>query len=151
MRGGEKNWQHVKRGVPLRVEVGPRDIANNSTFVGRRDTGTKQGMPREELIAQVGSILDEMQNGMFARALAMQKERTTVVRSLDELKEYFQGDGSGFAIANFVDKPEIDEILKPLKVTPRCIPVDEEMSTADGDCIFTGNATQKRAVFAKSY
>ena len=151
MRGGEKNWQHVKRGVPLRVEVGPRDLANDAAFVARRDNGTKQGMGREELIANVGSILDEMQRGMFDRALAMQQERTTVVSSLAEFKDYFASDGSGFAIANFVDKPEIDEVLKPLKVTPRCIPVDEEMSTATGECIFTGAATQKRAVFARAY
>jgi prolyl-tRNA synthetase len=151
MRGGEKNWQHVKKGVPLRVEVGPRDLANDAAFVARRDTGTKQGMSREELLANVGTLLDEMQSGLFERALTMQKDRTTVVSSLDEFKEYFQAEDSGFAIANFVDTPEIDKILKPLKVTPRCIPIDEERSAANGNCIFTGQPTEKRAVFAKAY
>ena len=47
IRGGEKNWQHVKRGVPLRVEVGPKDIAKNAVFVGRRDTGKKEGIDRD--------------------------------------------------------------------------------------------------------
>jgi prolyl-tRNA synthetase len=151
MRGGEKNWLHVKRGVPLRIEVGPRDIANDGAFVARRDTGKKQAMDRGELIANVGTILDEMQQGLFDRALAMREENTQVVTSLPELEEYFKSPGGGFAIANFSDQPEVEKILKPLKVTTRCIPVDEELSAADGPCIFTGKATQKRAVFARAY
>jgi prolyl-tRNA synthetase len=151
IRGGEKNWQHVKRGVPLRIEVGPRDIANDATFVGRRDTGKKISMGRSELLANVGAILDEIQQGLFDRALAMREENTQVVKSVAEFEEYFRSPQSGFAIANFVDQPEIEATLKPLQVTARCIPVDEELSTSDGPCIFTGVATKKRAVFARAY
>jgi hypothetical protein len=74
-----------------------------------------------------------------------------VVKSVAEFEEYFRSPQSGFAIANFVDQPEIEATLKPLQVTARCIPVDEELSTSDGPCIFTGVATKKRAVFARAY
>ena len=53
LRGGEKNWQHIKRGVPLRAEVGPKDIEKNAVFVGRRDTGQKSGIARDEFVAKV--------------------------------------------------------------------------------------------------
>lgn len=151
MRGGEKNWQHVKRGVPLRVEVGPRDIAKGGAFVARRDTGEKAPMSRDELVANVGKILDEIQVGLFQRALQMREDRTEVVGSLDEFRDYFSQEDCGFAIANFVDTPEVEAALKPLKVTPRCIPIDESLSTADGPCIFTNQATERRAIFAKAY
>jgi prolyl-tRNA synthetase len=151
LRGGEKNWYHVKRGVPIRVEVGPRDIANDGAFVARRDTGEKKPMSRTELVGSVGAILDEMQQGLFDRALAMREERTAVVSSFDELQEYFRQEASGFAVANFVDAPEVEEKLKSMKVTPRCVPLDEELAAATGPCIFTGQATTRRAIFARAY
>ncbi|MEX0818694.1 MAG: aminoacyl--tRNA ligase-related protein, partial [Pirellulaceae bacterium] len=65
LRGGEKAWQHVKKGVPLRAEVGPKDIAKNAVFLGRRDTGEKRGIGRDELVATVSSLLTEIQDGLF--------------------------------------------------------------------------------------
>ncbi len=65
MRGGEKNWHHIKRGVPLRLEIGPKDIAKDAVFLGRRDTGEKQGIGRDELVGSVVSPLDEMQDNLF--------------------------------------------------------------------------------------
>src|SRR5690349_383212 len=69
IRGGEKNWYHVKRGVPLRVEVGPRDIADNALMVSRRDTGAKAKTPRAEFIANITTTLAEMQTNLFNRAI----------------------------------------------------------------------------------
>ena len=62
IRGGEKNWHHVKRGVPLRAEVGPRDIAANKVFLARRDTGTKEGVDRDQFVATIGTLLDEIRS-----------------------------------------------------------------------------------------
>lgn len=156
VRGGEKKWMYVKRGVPIRVEIGPRDIENDSVFVGRRDQEKSAGMSRTEFIGQITSILDDIQNGLFTRALAFREEHTRVITDLDEFKAYFTPRNEeqpeihgGFAHCHFVDEPEIQNVLKDLKVTPRCIPLADE--PFDGACIFTGKKTVTRAIFAKSY
>jgi prolyl-tRNA synthetase len=156
LRGGEKKWFHVKRGVPIRVEVGPRDIENNSVFVGRRDQPKSTGLPREELVATLPQMLADMQTGLFEKALALREENSREIDSLEEFKAFFTPKNQkkpeihgGFALCHFVDCPETDEILKPLKVTPRCIPLEAEK--IPGKCIFTGRPTVERAVFGKSY
>ncbi len=154
--GGQKKWQYIKRGVPLRLEIGPRDIDKNSVFVGRRDQPKAAGMDRAEFIGNVTAILDEIQNGLYARALELREANTCVIDSLDEFKDYFTPKNQnkpeihgGFAVCHFVDEPEMDAVLKPLKVTPRCIPLDAEEE--QGTCIFTGKATTKKGIFGKSY
>ena len=154
--GGQKKWHHVKRGVPIRLEIGPRDIDKNSVFVGRRDQPKSTGMDRAEFTANVVSILDGIQSGLYQRALELREENTRPIDSLDEFKKYFTPKNSnkpeihgGFAVCHFVDEPEVDEILKPLKVTPRCIPLDQEEE--QGTCIFTGKPTTQKAIFGKSY
>ena len=150
LRGGEKKWQHVKRGVPIRLEVGPRDIEKNSVFMARRDQPKATGISREELISELPIILEQMQSGLFERALAMQKDNTTEIDNFDDFKKFFaEGSPSGFALCHFVDEPEMEEMLKPLKVTPRCIPLTD--NDTPGKCIFTGKDTNKRAIFAKAY
>src|SRR6056300_1841072 len=84
LRGGEKYWQWVKKGVPLTVEIGPRDLENNSVFVGRRDLGGKrEGMNRKELVSSIGNILAEIQGNLFAKASAFQQEHTHEINSKD--------------------------------------------------------------------
>ena len=154
--GGQKKWGYVKKGVPIRLEVGPRDIDSGSVFVGRRDQPKSAGMDRAEFVSNVTTILDEIQQGLFDRALAHRNENTVEINSLDEFKAYFTPKSAskpeihgGFASCHFVDTPEIDEILKPLKVTPRCIPLEQKEE--QGTCIFTGKPSQGRAIFGKSY
>jgi prolyl-tRNA synthetase len=156
MRGGEKKWFHVKRGVPIRVEVGPRDIKNDSVFVGRRDQPKSTGVGRSEFVANLADTLDDIQKGLFERALAVRTENTKSFDSFEDFKAYFTPKNSnkpeihaGFAECHFVDCPETDEMLKPLKVTPRCIPLGQEKTP--GTCIFTGKPTEIRGIFAKSY
>ena len=97
--GGQKKWQHVKRGVPIRLEIGPRDIDKNSLFVGRRDQPKSSGMDRAEFISKLPEILDEIQAGLYQRALTMREENTRPIDSLDEFKAYFT--------AKNAKKPEI--------------------------------------------
>lgn len=156
IRGGEKKWHHVKRGVPVRLEIGPRDIAENKVFMGRRDQPKSTGMDRAEFVSTVGSILDEIQQGLYDRALQLRTDNTREINSLDKFKKYFTPRNSdqpeihgGFAMCHFKDCPEVDEICKELKVTVRCIPLEGEKET--GKCIFTGQESQGRAVFAKAY
>jgi prolyl-tRNA synthetase len=156
IRGGEKNWHHVKRGVPLRVEVGPRDIADSKVFLSRRDTGKLGGVDRAKFVAEATSMLDEMQKNLYTKALELREQNSCTLTSLDEFRAYFTPQNedkpeihAGFAHCHFVECPEVDAILKDLKVTIRCIPLaqDEE----PGKCLFTGRETNKRAIFAKAY
>lgn len=156
LRGGEKKWQHIKKGMPLRVEVGPRDIENGGVFVGRRDQPKSNGMKRDEFVANAVNMLNDLQTTLYTRAAEMREQHTQTFTSLDDFKQYFTPQNQqrpelhgGFAKCHFVDCPEMEEVLKPLKVTPRCIPLAEERSA--GVCLFTGKPTDTIGIFAKSY
>jgi len=156
LRGGEKNWQHIKRGVPLRAEVGPKDLAKNAVFVGRRDTGEKQSWDRAQFVAGVPSLLDQMQSHLFQQARQLRDENTRAISRLDEFREYFTPQDpdkpeihGGFAVCDFVEEPGVDELLKELKVTIRCLPLAGD--PPQGTCVFTAKPATRRGVFAKAY
>ncbi len=153
LRGGEKNWQHVKKGVPLRVEVGPKDIAKDAVFVARRDTAEKVSMPRGEFVSGIAAMLTSMQQNLFHRALKLREENTRKIDSLEEFKAYFtpkkEEIHGGFALCHFVDTPEVNNLIKEMKVTIRCVPIAGE--DEPGKCIFTGQPSLRRGVFAKAY
>ena len=157
LRGGEKYWSWVKKGIPLTIEIGPRDLENGTVFVGRRDHGSKrEGMERKALVDVVKNILEEMQANLFARALAFREEYTVTIDSKEELYSYFTPQNKskpemhgGFALVHWDRDPQWEEQLKnDLKVTVRCIPGD---SGEPGTCIFSGNESPGRVVLAKSY
>src|SRR5262249_49597689 len=87
LRGGAKVWQQIKRGVPVRLEIGPRDMQNDAVFVGRRDkpSNEKAGQPRAQFVAGIGDLLREIQHELFARALRYREEAT---RKIDDLAEF---------------------------------------------------------------
>ncbi len=156
IRGGEKKWFHVKRGVPIRLEVGPRDIADNKVFVGCRLGGKPEGMGRSEFVGKVHQLLDQMQTTLYDNALKLREDHSRKIDSLDEFIAYFTPKSKdkpeihgGFADCAFVDCPEVDQICKEHKVTIRCIPLEQEKQP--GTCIFTGQPTETRAIFAKAY
>ncbi|MEX2317954.1 MAG: proline--tRNA ligase [Pirellulales bacterium] len=157
IRGGEKKWQWVKRGVPIRVEVGPRDIAEGKLPVGRRDiAGKPPHVPRGELIANIADTLNEIQHGLFQRAAKLREDASVRIDNLKEFEAYFTPKNEeqpeihgGFAYSHFVDTPEIEETLKKLKVSIRCLPLDG--ADEPGKCIFTGKPSQRRGLFAKAY
>ena len=158
LRGGEKAWQHIKKGVPLRLEVGPRDVAAGGVFLGRRDRGPREkvSVSREEFISGVADLLDEIQTGLFQRALKAREEFTVKIDTLADFEAYFTPANAkkpeihgGFALAPWADDPAVTEVLKRLKVTARCIPMDGDEE--DGRCIFSGKPSSRRVVFAKAY
>ncbi len=151
IRGGEKKWQWVKRGVPLRVEVGPRDIAEGKLSVGRRDeSGRPDSMPRDDFVANISDTLTAMQQSLFDRAAAAREEASVTIDSLDEFEAFFADTApGGLAYCHFVDGPEMEAKLKQLKVTARCVPVDGPEEP--GKCLFTGQASPRRGVFARAY
>ncbi|MDO8953566.1 MAG: proline--tRNA ligase [Gammaproteobacteria bacterium] len=157
MNGGEKTWNWIKKGVPIRLEIGPRDMANNSVFMGRRDLAAKdkQSLGRDEFIEKAEAILTEIQDGLFSRAKQFRAEHTREISNFEDFKAFFASSGEereihgGFALCYAIDAPEIEEYIKPLKVTARCIPLAQDDKA--GICIFTGKPAAKKIIFAKSY
>lgn len=158
IRGGEKAWSYIKKGVPIRIEVGPRDLAQNAVFMARRDQAhnQKQSMPRSEFLAKVEGILGEIQTNLYQRAHTFRKERTRTIDSLTDFDAYFASKsdseaeiGGGFALCHWADDPKVTEHLKKLKVTARCIPLEGPKES--GKCIFTGKPSTQRVLFAKAY
>lgn len=160
LRGGEKTWSWIKKGIPLRVEVGARDIAEGKVFVGRRDTGTKTSVPRAEFVATLPQKLQEIQENLLARAKAFRAANTRKIDTKEDFYAFFTPQNKakpeihgGFALAHWNGSPEVEAQLKAdLNVTIRCIPLDEtEFPPEPGICPFTGEPSARRVVFAKSY
>ena len=154
VRGGEKKWHHVKRGVPIRLEVGPKDIEKNSVFLGRRDQPKSIGIDRNQFVAQVGSILAEMQQSLFDRALTLRQDNLREIDSEADFREFFTAADEnqihgGFARCYFADEQVLEPLLKELKVTIRCIPRDG--NDQPGTCFYSGKRADKQAIFAKAY
>ncbi|MGE3180137.1 MAG: proline--tRNA ligase [Phycisphaerae bacterium] len=158
-RGGNKTWEWIKRGVPIRLEIGPRDIESDSVFFGRRDKGPKEkaSMPRGEFVASAASMLDEIQQNLLERAKGFRAENTRHIDTKDELYAYFTPKNTdkpeihgGFALAHWNGKADVEEQLKrDLNVTIRCIPLEGEAET--GTCPFSGEPSARRVVFGKAY
>ncbi len=157
--GGVKNWEWIKKGVPLRVEIGPRDLEKNAVEISRRDQAvkSKESMPMEEFVARAPEILRSVQDTLYARAKKFRDENTRVIDSKEDFYDFFTPKNpekpelhGGFALAHWNGSREIEERIKnDLKVTIRVIPLDD--SSEPGKCIFTGEPSQRRVVWAKSY
>jgi prolyl-tRNA synthetase len=159
MEAPDKRWQWVKKGVPLVLEIGPKDVEKKGVAVTRRDDlAAKKTFPaRDEFVAGVVDLLAEIQSGIFTRAAAMRDSRTRRdITTLDALRDYFGKNEEGVFDKNpgFVRAPwngddaAAEAVLKPLGVSIRCLPLDGEPS---GPCIITGGPAKFEAVFARSY
>jgi prolyl-tRNA synthetase len=154
LRGGEKVWSWVKKGIPIRLEIGPRDIAQDAVFMARRDkpANEKQAMGRSAFIEGLPMLLDAIQDGLFAAAKKRTQERTRELNSKDEVYAFFKGDdiaSGGFALTHWSGEAEVEAQLKTdLAVTLRCIPLE---ASEPGTCPFTGKPSKQRVVWAKAY
>ena len=157
IRGGEKTWYHVKRGVPIRLEIGPRDLDAGVVSMSRRDrpANARETLPHAEFVKRAGEILAQMQSALFERALSFRAANTREIVEHAEFEKFFSASEEekrihgGFALSPFVDDPGIVDALAALKVTVRCLPLDQERRP--GTCLFTGKATDRWAIFAKAY
>jgi prolyl-tRNA synthetase len=152
---GAKFFHWERRGVPVVLELGPRDVASGNIVLKRRDTGAKEVVPQSEIAARVPAALDEIQRCLFAAAKARLKDNTVLANSLGEVQEILQDasaerGGGKFVMAHIKDDPTCDAKLKDFKATVRNIPLADEFDGA-GKCIVTGEAVEKRAVIAKAY
>jgi prolyl-tRNA synthetase len=160
--GGARNWEWIKRGIPLRVEIGPRDLAKDAVFFARRDRDhrNKTAMGRAEFLARVGEILDDIQQSLHDRALTFQKDHTREIDRESDFYAYFTPRDmehpehhGGFALAHWCGAPGCEEKIKTdLGVTIRCLPFDQSrFAPAPGKCIACGRPSPRRVIFAKSY
>ncbi len=157
--GGARGWDWIKKGIPLRVEIGPRDMAQDSVFVARRDRGhrDKTSIKRADFIAQVADILDDIQNSLFERARTFRDENTQAIDDPKQFKDYFTPAGGekpeihgGFAKSFWCGGTQCESKIKnDLNVTIRCIPFGKH--TESGSCICCGGKGEYRVVFAKAY
>ncbi|MFN2542702.1 MAG: proline--tRNA ligase [Chthoniobacterales bacterium] len=156
--GGVKNWEWIKKGVPLRVEIGPRDLEKNSVAVSRRDqpVKAKEFISMQEFAATAPEILMSIQQNLYERAKQFRDENTRRIDNRDEFYDFFTPRNAekpeihgGFALAHWNGSREVEEQIKnDLKVTIRVIPFE---SAKPGRCIFTGEPSARRVVWAKSY
>jgi prolyl-tRNA synthetase len=139
------------RGVPLRLEIGPKDIEKGQAVVARRDTGEKKPVLMGELARTVGELLQNVQDTLYARARRFREENTFVVNSYDEFKRRTAGEGgAGFLLAHWCGKPSCEKaIQEETKATIRVIPFDAPLEK--GACIYDGAESNQRVVFGKAY
>jgi len=145
---GWKFSEYEFKGVPLRIAIGPRDLQNESAELARRDTLTKEIVKQPELIPKVESLMTEIQNNLFSKALAFRKENTCSADTFDDFRKVI--DKGGFVLAHWDGTPETEEKIKEeTKATIRCLPLEDKKE--NGKCILTGKPSAQRAVFAVAY
>ncbi|MBQ8272122.1 MAG: proline--tRNA ligase [Tidjanibacter sp.] len=149
VRSGFKFAEYELKGVPVRLVVGPRDLANGTVEMMRRDTLEKENVALEGIENLVEKTLEEMQQTIFQKALSFRNSMITKVDSWEEFKDVLENKG-GFILAHWDGTTETEVAIKEAtKATIRCIPfdtVDEE-----GTCVFSGKPSHRRVLFARSY
>ncbi len=157
-RGGEKNWEWIKKGTPLRIEVGPRDLASRSMMLSRRDQSPKEKQAFAfDSLNQVIAILDQIQSNYYQQALEYRNKHIyRNIETFDQLRAFFTSKNEekpeihgGFVLAKWCGDPATEALLGDLKLTIRCIPLQQ--SGTQGKCVLTGKEATLDAIFAKSY
>ncbi|PRZ23987.1 proline--tRNA ligase [Flavobacterium granuli] len=137
------------KGVPVRIAVGPKDLENGTFEVARRDTLTKEVKSKDGISAYISDLLAQIQKDLFDKALDYRNTHITEVNNFEEFKTVLEEKG-GFISAHWDGTPETEEKIKDLtKATIRCIPLDRVEES--GSCVFTGNPSVGRVLFAKAY
>ena len=167
MQPGAKYYEWEKKGVPVRIEIGPRDLEKGSLCVVRRFVLEKEGetpqeqrrrkkafLPRQEAIEGMEGLLATLQKELLERAKAARAKKTRVIDTLDEFEEFFRGDG-GFAWVHWAGgKEEEEQMAEKYETSIRCIPFPEEIpeeARGEGVCILTGKPSRQRVLMAKAY
>jgi prolyl-tRNA synthetase len=156
------------KGVPLRIEIGPKDLEKGSLCVARRFVLEKEGespedarkrkkafLPRAEALAGIKPTLEQMQQELFERAKAQQQQRTRKIDTLADFEKFFKEEGGGFAWVHWAgNAAQEEEMAKRFETTIRCIPLLDQIPAAmqdEGKCILTGQPSKQRVVMAKAY
>jgi len=148
-RPGWKFAEYEMKGVPVRIAIGARDLANNVVEVARRDTKEKISMSIDGLAENIISLLDNIQQSIYNKARSFREKRITKADSLDEFVQLLDDKG-GFISAHWDGTADTEEKIKDLtKATIRCIPLNNPLE--EGVCILTGKPSTQRVLFARAY
>ena len=148
-RPGAKFAQHELQGVPLRIAIGPKDLENKTVELARRDTLTKEIVDLDKVATIAKGLMTEIQESLFKKALDFRNTHITEVNNFEEFKKVLETK-TGFISAHWDGTSETEQKIKELtKATIRCIPLNGEKET--GSCVFTGNPSSGRVLFAKAY
>ncbi len=148
-RPGWKFAEYELKGVPVRIAMGLRDIENNVVEVARRDTKEKNSMPLDGLAQHIVTLLDDIQQNIYNKALAYRNEHITPANNWDEFIKLLDEKG-GFIAAHWDGTPETEEEIKQqTKATIRCIPLNNKQE--EGVCILSGKPSKERVLFARAY
>lgn len=146
---GWKFAQYELQGVPLRIAIGPKDLEKGTVELARRDTLTKEFVNQSEIVGKVKGLMVEIQDTLFQKALDYRSEHTTKVDTFEEFKNVLKTKG-GFISAHWDGTIETETKIKELtKATIRCVPLEADKE--DGKCVFSGNPSSQRVLFAKAY
>ncbi|HWP42004.1 MAG TPA: His/Gly/Thr/Pro-type tRNA ligase C-terminal domain-containing protein, partial [Blastocatellia bacterium] len=142
------DWE--MRGVPLRVEIGPKDVASGTVALARRDNPGKEGksfVPQEGLAKRISEALDSIQESLYKRALSFRESNTRVPQDYEQFKEIVE---EGFALTYWCGRRECEaQIKEETKATTRCIPLEQD--GREGHCIRCGQTARERVIFARAY
>jgi prolyl-tRNA synthetase len=152
---GAKFFHWERRGVPIVLELGPRDLASGNLVMKRRDTGTKEIVPQTEIASRISATLEQMQKDLYAAAKQRLKANTVLANSVEEVEAILtevsaEKGGGKFVMAHLKDDAACDARMKEFKATVRCLPMVDEYD-GPGKCIVTGETVDRRAVIAKAY
>jgi prolyl-tRNA synthetase len=146
---GWKFAEYELKGVPVRLAIGQRDMENGTVEVARRDTKEKKTYNFDELESAIPALLEDIQKSIYKKALDYRADRITEVDDFDQFKEVLETKG-GFISAHWDGTDETEDKIKELtKGTIRCIPLDAK--DEDGICVYSGQPSKRRVLFAKAY
>ncbi len=150
LRPGFKFAEWELKGVPVRIVIGPRDLAAGVVELARRDTLTKESVPQEGLVQHVLSLMDEIQENIYAKAMKFREDNTTKVDTWEEFKDKIEE--GGFLLCHWDGTAETEaKIKEETKATIRCIPLDSFVCKEEGKCIYSGKPSTERVIFARAY
>ncbi len=146
---GWKFNEYELKGVPVRIAIGPKDVEKGTVELARRDTLQKEFITNENVVEKVVSLMDEIQESLYKKAILHRVENTTEVSSYEEFKKVLDTKG-GFILAHWDGTSETEEKIKnETKATIRCIPLDGKIEA--GECMVTGKPSARKVLFARAY
>ena len=146
---GWKFAEYEFKGVPVRIAIGPRDLENGTVEVARRDTLEKETLQISNLSNKVTHLLEKIQENLYKKAAIFRDENTHHANSWEDFKELIAKD-AGFVFAHWDGTPETEQKIKQeTKATIRCIPLNNQLK--EGSCIYSGNPSTQKVLFAKAY
>jgi prolyl-tRNA synthetase len=149
LRPGFKFAEYEMKGVPVRLAIGGRDLENGTVEIARRDTKEKQTISRDGIVDHIESLLSDIQQNIYNKALKFRDENTREANSYKEFKELLDTK-AGFISAHWDGSPETEKQIKDeTKATIRCIPLNNKLE--NGTCILTGKPSTQRVLFARAY